>query len=100
LTLNFNTNIDTLRFRLRKIEIEDTVSIFQYASDPEIDKYVGWDYHKSIDETAEFVKSVLLKYEQHEPADWGKGVMSEVVKRVCQFCFEKINIMMCSCLHY
>jgi len=37
LTLNFNTNIDTLRFRLRKIEIEDTVSIFQYASDSGID---------------------------------------------------------------
>ncbi len=69
--MSFNPRLKTKRLTLRKVEPEDIDSIFKYASDIEIDRYVGWDYHKSIDDTKEFVDSILTKYQKDEPSDWG-----------------------------
>ncbi len=44
--------------RLRFVELSEKYAkqIFEYASDPEVTKYVVWDTHHSIDDTMDFLK--------------------------------------------
>jgi len=71
LLMKYNPTLETDRLYLRKLSINDKNAIFDYASDPQIDKYVGWDYHKSLDDSLEFLDSIVKKYENNEPSDWG-----------------------------
>jgi ribosomal-protein-alanine N-acetyltransferase len=50
--------LETERLILRKFTLDDADAMFSnWASDPEVAKYMRWDAHKNIDET----KNVLLK---------------------------------------
>jgi ribosomal-protein-alanine N-acetyltransferase len=114
---------------LRKITLEDAQDVFEYAKDLEVTRFVTWEPHKSIDDSINFLKLVIKKYENNEPSDWGiiykenskligtcgyvsldkanysaeigyalsreywgKGLMTEVVKEVIKFGFEKMNL--------
>jgi ribosomal-protein-alanine N-acetyltransferase len=68
---NYNPILETKRLILRRITINDAQDIFEYASDKEIDKYVLWDYHKSIDDTNKYIEDVLKKYSDNLPSGWG-----------------------------
>jgi ribosomal-protein-alanine N-acetyltransferase len=68
---NFNPILETKRLILRKITLDDVQDIFEYASDKEIDKYISWDYHKSVDDTNKYINDVLQKYSDDLPSAWG-----------------------------
>lgn len=63
--------LETKRLILRKMTLADAQDIFEYASDPEETKYAEWHYHKSIEDSISFLKSVIQKYENKEVSEWG-----------------------------
>ncbi|MDP8227452.1 MAG: GNAT family protein [Candidatus Celaenobacter polaris] len=114
---------------LKKMTLKDAEDLFEYASDPEVTKYITWAPHKSIDDSIDFLKSVLRRYENNEVSEWGivykennkfigtcgyvlwvpvhslaeiafalsgeywgKGLMTEAVKEVIKYGFEKMNL--------
>ena len=63
--------LETDRLVLRKLGEDDAADIFEYASDPEVTKYLIWQAHKSIDDSRAFVKFALDRYLKLEVAPWG-----------------------------
>ncbi|ABY93105.1 GCN5-related N-acetyltransferase [Thermoanaerobacter mathranii subsp. mathranii str. A3] len=63
--------LETPRLILKKISLEDAEDMFEYARDPEVTKYVSWEYHKSIEDSVKFINLLLSKYANSEPSDWG-----------------------------
>lgn len=63
--------IETERLILRKMTLDDAQDVFEYGSDSEITNYVTWDAHKSIEDSQNFLKSVIQKYEKKEVSEWG-----------------------------
>ncbi|MCU0607101.1 MAG: GNAT family N-acetyltransferase [Candidatus Edwardsbacteria bacterium] len=63
--------LETARLRLRKLSLDDTEDVFAYASDPEVARYVTWDAHRSIQDSAAFLNMVKQKYENGQIAEWG-----------------------------
>ena len=64
--------LESERLILRRLFDSDAEDIFEYASDPEITKYVTWEYHKSIDDTHTWLKTSLAQYENIEHSfNWG-----------------------------
>ncbi len=68
---DYNPTLETKRLILRKITVNDAQDIFEYASDKEIDRYLAWDYHKSIDDSNKYIEEVLKKYSDDLPGGWG-----------------------------
>ena len=125
-------NLPTLHTKsliLRKMTLEDAEDLFEYASDPEVTRYVTWEPHKSVNDSINFLKSALQKYENKKVSEWGiiykennkfigtcgyvlwvpvhslaeigyalsreywgRGLMTETVKEVIRFGFEKMNL--------
>src|SRR5947209_7876080 len=48
--------IETERLLLRPRTITDKEDIFEYASDPNVTKYMIWEAHKSIQDTIDFLE--------------------------------------------
>ncbi len=63
--------LNTKSLMLRKITLEDAQDIFEYAKDLEVTRFVTWKPHKSVDDSINFLKLVIQKYENNEPSDWG-----------------------------
>lgn len=52
---------------LREVSIDDTNDIFEFASDPQVTKYLTWDHHKSSNDTIWAIKNIYLsKKEEHD----------------------------------
>lgn len=63
--------IETERLILRKLELSDVESVYNnWCSDKEVSKYVTWDTHQSINDTAEYVKYKVDLYERNYRFDW------------------------------
>ena len=58
--------LDTERLKLRGITPEDAGDIFEYASIPEISKYLVWHPHKTIQDTIDFVQLAERMFENRE----------------------------------
>ncbi|MEQ2130644.1 GNAT family protein [Caldanaerobacter subterraneus KAk] len=120
--------LETSRLILKKISLEDAEDMFEYASDPEVTKYVSWEYHKNIEDSLNLIKRILSISDKEEVAIWGlylkenekligtcelnidrknmigeiafalgkkywnKGIMTEAVREVIEFGFEKLNL--------
>jgi len=63
--------LETRRLLLRKLNLNDVDDIFEYGSDPEITKYLLWNTHESIEDSLDFVNSVIKQYESGQVAPWG-----------------------------
>jgi ribosomal-protein-alanine N-acetyltransferase len=58
--------LETQRLFLRQPTPEDAVLIFeQYAQDSEVTKYIGWQPHKSVRETDEFIERCISVWANH-----------------------------------
>ena len=69
--------LETERLILRKFTYDDLNDISEYASNPEITKYVQWEAHRSKTETLEFLNIVVEMYIKHRPAPWGIELKEE-----------------------
>ncbi|MEB3828305.1 GNAT family N-acetyltransferase [Phormidium sp. CCY1219] len=63
-------SLETPRLLLRKMTLADAVDIFEYASNPKVAQYVTWPVHQSLDDTHQFLTSVLERYAQQKTAPW------------------------------
>lgn len=63
--------LETQKLILRKLTPEDDRAVFEYASDPEVPKYMTWDVHKSIEDARGFISFTLGRYERDEAGEWG-----------------------------
>jgi len=67
---NFPT-LETERLVLRNLTEEDAEQIFQYASDQDVARYVTWDVHQTMNDTYNFIRFALSRYEERKVAPWG-----------------------------
>lgn len=63
--------LETPRLLLRKLNPGDAADMFEYASDPEVAKDVTWEAHRSIEDSRNFIASVLEKYAKKTTSEWG-----------------------------
>jgi len=63
--------LETQRLILRALRPSDLDALYEYASDPEIDRYVPWEHYKTIDEARENLKEFLGEYEKDGLGAWG-----------------------------
>ena len=123
-------NIETERLILRRFSTGDADAMFRnWASDPEVTKYLTWPAHTSTDVTRKVLEGWIPSYEQdtyyqwaivlkengNEPigsisavgmkddidmvhigycigkAWWHQGIMSETLKAVMDFFFDKVG---------
>jgi len=63
--------LETERIILRKMSLRDVSDLFEYASEPEVTKYVTWDYHRTVADSKYFLNLVLQKYKDHDVSPWG-----------------------------
>ncbi len=121
--------LETERLILRKMTLGNASFLFEYASDPEVSRHTLWESHKSIEDSINFLKSMIQKYKNGEVSVWGlvykennkfigtcgygwwdtvhcraeigyalsrkywnKGLMTEAVREVIKFGFEKMKL--------
>ena len=63
--------LETERLRLRKLTMRDAQDIYEYGRDPQVAKHVLWDAYRSIGEARAYLRFMLRKYRNGEPASWG-----------------------------
>jgi ribosomal-protein-alanine N-acetyltransferase len=63
-------SLETERLLLKKLTMKDANDIYEYASDPEVSKYVTWEPHRSVVETVNFIKAVIKQYIEGQPSPW------------------------------
>ena len=56
---------------LRALDSSDLDDLYEYASDPEIDRYTPWDHYNNIEEARENLNEFLEAYEKHGFWAWG-----------------------------
>lgn len=65
-------NIRTERLLLRKFNENDAKGIFEtWTNDSEVAKYMVWDSHENINETEEWLRKCLSKYDKLDIYNWG-----------------------------
>jgi ribosomal-protein-alanine N-acetyltransferase len=69
--------LETERLILRKLNPGDAADVFEYASDPEVTRYLLWDTHKAISDSMSFISAALARYQAGAPAPWGIALKSE-----------------------
>lgn len=63
--------LETERLILRKFKMEDAEEVFKnWCSDDEVSKYVRWTTHKNIEDTKQYLQTVMDKYKKDE-YEWG-----------------------------
>lgn len=63
--------LSTERLVLRRMERKDVDAVYEYASDPEVSRYLLWYPHRDIFDSREYLKIVDRKYKRGEFYDWG-----------------------------
>lgn len=63
--------LESERLILKKITIEDAEEFYNLASNPKVARYLKWEEHKSINETKEFIDSLIKEYEVGRISSWG-----------------------------
>ena len=69
--------IETERLVLRKIKMSDLDSVYKYASDPMVSKYLLWSPHSSIYFTKAYLREVQKHYKKQNFFDWGITLKGE-----------------------
>jgi len=63
--------LETDRLILRKLAVKDANHIYEYASDPEVSKFVAWEPHRSVVDTVNFIRTIMKQYSDGLPSPWG-----------------------------
>jgi [ribosomal protein S5]-alanine N-acetyltransferase len=62
--------LETERLILRKITLNDVQDVFNYASEPDVSRFVPWEAHQSIEDSYNFINYILKQYEEGKLAPW------------------------------
>jgi ribosomal-protein-alanine N-acetyltransferase len=58
--------LETPRLILRKVTLDDLEDMFAYSSDEEATRFLRWGPHKTLAETASYLREVLRQYERDQ----------------------------------
>lgn len=58
------------RLDLRRLRIEDTDSVFEYASDPEVTRLMDWPMHQDRSESLEFIQRTSQEWDAGDQYSW------------------------------
>ena len=61
----------TQRLLLRPVRLTDAQAMFDYASDPQMTRFVTWPVHRTLDDTYRFLSNVVRQYELGPVTTWG-----------------------------
>ncbi len=62
--------IETERFILRKIRLDDVDDVFEYSSSYEVTKYLSWSPHPDKEYTYEYLSYLQERYKMGDFYDW------------------------------
>lgn len=85
--------LETERFTLRKISLDDTDDMFEYSKNPDVTKYLSWSPHKEKQYTFEYLTYLQDRYKTGDFYDWAI-IRKETGKMIgtCGFtCFDFPN---------
>lgn len=68
--------LETERLIIRYIAVGDAEDMYEYASVPEVSKYLLWSPHINIDATRGYVESLQKRYERGLYGDWALALKS------------------------
>lgn len=63
--------LETERLLLRRMRLGDAEAMFDYASDPEVTRYVLWETHRSVEDSEAFLRLAVEGYERGDFGGWG-----------------------------
>ena len=63
--------LETPRLILRKMTMRDAADIYRYSRSPEVARHVLWEPHHSIGDSRAYLRFMLRRYRNREPASWG-----------------------------
>ena len=63
--------LETDRLILRRLTKNDAKDIYEYASNPNVPKFLTWTEHESYEYTKRYLRYVISKYKSAEYLDWG-----------------------------
>ena len=69
--MTYMPELATPRLRIRKLTMRDAQDIYRYSRDPEVARHVLWEAHRSIGDSRAYLRYMLRRYRNHEPASWG-----------------------------
>ncbi|MBE5106327.1 GNAT family N-acetyltransferase [Bacillus thuringiensis] len=61
----------TKRLILRKVNMSDSLHIFEYASNKELTTYTVWDAHQSLHDTYKYIEEIVSQYGKGKVAPLG-----------------------------
>ena len=64
-------DLTTPRLLLRRLAMRDAADIYHYSRDVEVARHVLWEAHRSIGDSRAYLRYMLRRYRNHEPASWG-----------------------------
>jgi RimJ/RimL family protein N-acetyltransferase len=70
-------HIKTQRLRMRHPRLSDAPAIFEYASDPEVTRYMDWPTHTSVQTAVDFVQGCLVRLTERTELTWALTVPPE-----------------------
>lgn len=62
--------LETRRLLLRPICLDDAKDMYEYARDPLVSRYVPWETHRSIEDTYDYINSVVADQQAGKPCSW------------------------------
>ena len=82
--------IETERLLLRRFSKDDAEAMYRnWASDPEVTKYLTWPAHISVNVSRAVLEDWAASYSQENY--YHQGIMSEALKAVMDYFFDKVG---------
>ncbi len=69
--------LQTEKLLLRKLTAEDSEDIYEYASIPEVARFLIWEHHKSINDSMWFINFAEQQYSDKNSIIWGIELKDE-----------------------
>ena len=83
--------LETERLVLRRMMLDDLDDVFEYASQPEVPKYLLWYPHEDKSFTAQYLRIVDKKYKKNEFYDWAVTFNGKMIGTAGFTSFDVLN---------
>lgn len=69
--------LETERLILRRLTLDDADEVFEYASDPEVSRFMIWEHHETRQDSLEVLQLFAAQYERGACGPWGLVLKKE-----------------------
>lgn len=78
--------LETQRLKLRPINLNDAQALFNYAKNTKITKYVPWTPHKSINDSINYINTLLKEYQELNSLMWAVQLKADETNTIIGTC--------------